>query len=212
MCTIQYLRKELDSVFECNSERKLLKLIQQNTILLCSLYYRKYSPQPVFSEIPFGSDYRCDYLWLNDNSDGPEWTIVEVEKPRMPLFTNIGDPRNGLNHALEQLKHWRLFFDKNQDLKRNLFRSVGRFRWILVAGSKEEWTKTQAAEWRTDYNRKNDIEIRSSNVFYEALDIINQDSHVLNCFIENGPAGGLKQLKEFVDKSDYLKKWENILQ
>ena len=95
---------ELTTAFEENSEQKLLSVLKDNSFLFYELYSRKYGIQPVFREINFGGELRCDFAWLNDNSDGPEWVLVEVEKPKMKLFTQKNEPTSELNHAIEQVK------------------------------------------------------------------------------------------------------------
>lgn len=67
------VREELLEIIADNSERRLLALVKENSFLLFDIYSRKYGIQPNFSEVPFGRKYRCDFCWLNDNSDGPEW-------------------------------------------------------------------------------------------------------------------------------------------
>ena len=103
------VKRLLEEAFSKNSERKLLSLIKNNSFLLYELYQRKYNISPCFAEIPFG-DYRCDFCWLNENSDGPEWVLVEIEKPSLSLFKKNGDPTYYLTHAIEQVKSWKIFF------------------------------------------------------------------------------------------------------
>lgn len=205
---IQDIRKKLDKAFDDNSELELLRLIKEHPILLSTLYYRRFGSQPVFAEIAFGSEYKCDFLWLNDNSDGPEWTIVEIEKPKMKLFSAKHDPSASLTHAIGQLDNWRRFFERNKDTKSNLFKAVSRFRWILVAGSVKEWKLPYNAQWRADYNRNNKIEIRTSDVFYKSLDLSLQDPTMFEEFERNSPAGNSAKLKEYVEAYEYLRQWD----
>ena len=108
----EFVRKELDLAFIQNSELRLLNLIKSNSFLLSELYDRHYGIRPNFNEVSFGDKYRCDFCWLNDNSDGAEWVIVEIEKPKMKLFTKQGEPTSDLNHAIEQIKSWQRYFDR----------------------------------------------------------------------------------------------------
>ena len=85
--------QQLNKSFDNNSETELLKVLKNNSFLFYELYSRKYGIQPNFKEISFGGKYRCDFAWLNDNSDGPEWVFVEIEKPKMELFAKT------LNHV-----------------------------------------------------------------------------------------------------------------
>lgn len=114
----------------------MLSVLKDNSFLFYELYSRKYGIQPVFREINFGGELRCDFAWLNDNSDGPEWVLVEVEKPKMKLFTQKNEPTSELNHAIEQVKSWERYFDENPSEKKRIFGAVARFRFILIVGDK----------------------------------------------------------------------------
>ena len=69
---IEKVTADLKSAFDSNSEEELLGVLKDNSFLFYELYSRKYGIQPVFHEINFGGELRCDFAWLNDNSDGPE--------------------------------------------------------------------------------------------------------------------------------------------
>ena len=151
--------------FEENSEQKLLSVLKDNSFLFYELYSRKYGIQPVFREINFGGELRCDFAWLNDNSDGPEWVLVEVEKTKMKLFTQKNEPTSELNHAIEQVKSWERYFDENPSEKKRIFGAVARFRFILIVGDKESWETNFVSKWRIHNNKKTGIEIKTSDVF-----------------------------------------------
>ena len=161
------VKNQLDIAFGNNSEVELLKIIKNNSFILEPLYSRKYGIQPNFREVPFGSELRCDFCWLNDNSDGPEWVIVEIEKPRMRLFNQKGEPSYELNHAIEQVRSWQRYFDTNPYERSKIFGAVSRFRWILVAGERDSWQESKrAAQWRSYFNKEDRIEIRSLNIWW----------------------------------------------
>lgn len=166
---INQVEENLRIAFEENSEVKLLEVLKNNSFLFYELYSRKYGIQPNFAEVPFGPEFRCDFLWLNDNSDGPEWVLVEIEKPKMQLFTKNGDPSALLNHAIEQVKSWNRYFNENPAEKKKLFGAVSRFRFILVGGSIDDWHTEHAIKWRKFHNEEYEIEIRSSDIFFRAL-------------------------------------------
>ena len=100
---------DLANAFKNNSETELLKILKDNSFLFYHLYSRKGGIQPVFREISFGSVYRCDFAWLNDNSNGPEWVIMELEKPKMKIFNANGKPSSELYNAIEQVKTWQKY-------------------------------------------------------------------------------------------------------
>lgn len=160
---------DLANAFKNNSETELLKILKDNSFLFYHLYSRKGGIQPVFREISFGSVYRCDFAWLNDNSDGPEWVIMELEKPKMKIFNANGKPSSELYNAIEQVKTWQKYFSENPSEKKRIFGAVAKFRFILVAGDKSSWEKEEAMKWRTFHNSNSNIELRTTDVFMRAL-------------------------------------------
>jgi Domain of unknown function (DUF4263) len=166
---IPKVEEDLQSAFKNNSETELLKILKDNSFLFYHLYSRKGGIQPVFREISFGAKMRCDYAWLNDNSDGPEWVLMELEKPKMRIFSANGKPSSELNNAIEQVKSWQRYFNENPLEKKRIFGAVAKFRFLLVAGDKNEWDKEDAMKWRIHHNSTSNIELRTTDVFDRAL-------------------------------------------
>lgn len=212
MCfDIENVKLRLDSAFENNSETELLSVLKGNSFLFYQLYSRKYGIQPNFSEVSFGGELRCDFCWLNDKSDGPEWVLVEIEKPKMTLFNAKNDPSSALNHAIEQVRSWGRYFKKNPHEKRRIFGAASRFRYVLVAGSKDGWKDKHAATWRADFNEENKIEIRSSHIFYESLQLYIDHEDEFWSFKENPISRNHKDLAAYWSGYDYIQKWRKIL-
>ena len=205
------VKKKIDEAFKNNSEVELLEVIKKNSFLLSPLYERKYGIQPSFSEVSFGNKYRCDFCWLNDNSDGPEWVIVEIEKPNMKLFNANGHPSSKLNGAIEQVRDWQRYFDSNPTEKRRIFGAVSRFRWILVAGNREDWQESKASQWRVHANNTQNIEIRSTNIFYDALDLYTNHNEGFWNFEEHPESLKASALENFWRGYMYINTWRSIL-
>jgi hypothetical protein len=203
---------ELTQSFDSNDEKKLLKVLKNNSYLFYELFPRKYGIQPVFSEISFGDTYRCDYAWLNDNSDGPEWILVEVEKPRMKLFTKKNEATAVLNHAIGQLESWERYFEQNPGEKSRIFGAVARFKFVLVAGSKEDWNNDKSRLWRVHRLRSNKyFEIKSSDVFMRALKVAKDNPQELWSFEKHPIALCHSQLKNYWESYPYMDHWRKIL-
>lgn len=166
---IDEVEQELRNAFNNNSERELLKILKENSFLFYYLFSRKGNLQPIFHEVSFGGKLFCDFAWLNNNSSGPEWVLMELEKPKMRLFNANGKPTAELNGSIEQVKSWQRYFDENPSEKRRIFGAVAKFRFLLVAGDKTEWEKDSAMKWRSHNNTTSNIEIRTTNVFIRAL-------------------------------------------
>ena len=199
---IARVRAELTTAFEENSEQKLLSVLKDNSFLFYELYSRKYGIQPVFREINFGGELRCDFAWLNDNSDGPEWVLVEVEKTKMKLFTQKNEPTSELNHAIEQVKSWERYFDENPSEKKRIFGAVARFRFILIVGDKESW----------ETNFASGIEIRTSDVFWRALKVLEQHPEEFWSFAEHPKTMPPSELQKYWSSYDYIMDhWRKII-
>ena len=158
-----------------DSEVDLLVVLKQNSFLFYDLYVRKHGVQPIFHEVNFGAKLRCDFAWLNDNSSGPEWVIVEIEKPEMRLFTKSKKPAAELNSALEQVRSWDRYFKEHRDEARRIFGAVAKFRYILVAGSHQDWATEQASKWRVHHHTISDIEIKSMDTFLKSISAYKQN-------------------------------------
>jgi hypothetical protein len=183
---IDEAEKELNLAFENNSEVELLNVIKKNSFFFYELYSRKWGIQPNFSEISFDGKLRCDFAWLNDNSDGPEWVLVEIEKPKMRIFNKDGSLTSGLSHAIEQVISWDRYFSENPGSKRRIFGAVAKFRYILVAGDKSDWSTDNATKWRSHFNREhNNFEIRTSDIFHRAITVVRECSGELWSFEEH---------------------------
>lgn len=208
---IHQTKSSLIDAFNANSEAALLKILKDNSFLFYVLFSRKHGIQPIFHEVSFGNEYRCDFAWLNDNSDGPEWTLVEIEQPKLPLFKKNGDPTHKLFHAIEQLSDWRRYFENNPQEKKRIFGAVGRFRYILVAGSNTEWESENAAKWRADKNKVSDIEIRSSNIFFRAIEAIELNPDEFWSFAENPVSLPPSGLEDYWKNYSYMDSWRKIL-
>lgn len=200
----------LKTAFDNNSEVQLLATLKNNSFLFYELYSRKGCIQPVFREINFGGELRCDFAWLNDNSDGPEWVLVEIEKPKLELFKMDNEPTRQLNHAFEQVKSWRRYFNEHHSEKKRIFGAVGRFRFILVGGDKESWSTDSASKWRIDNNKESEIEIRSSDIFLRALTILEEHPDELWSFAENPVTLPPSGLETYWSSYEYMNRWRQL--
>ena len=200
---------ELAKAFAKNSEISLLKVLKANSFLFYDLYFRK-AIQPVFHEVIFGGDLRCDFAWLNDNSLGPEWVLVEVEAPRMRLFNKNLKPSSELNGSIEQIKSWQRYFSENSSEKSRIFGAVAKFRFVLVAGDKQSWSTEHAMKWRKHESEHSSIEIRTSNVFQRPFQYIKDRPSDFWSFNENPvslPGSKLKQYWEGYGYMDDMRKF-----
>src|SRR4051812_34779931 len=50
-----------------------------------------YIQTPLYSKIKLGHHHEVDFAWLYNDSFGPEWRLIEIEKPGTALFTKSGN-------------------------------------------------------------------------------------------------------------------------
>ena len=205
------VESQMSAAYEADSETDLLKVLKDNSFLFYDLYDRKYGIQPVFREINFGTEFRCDFAWLNDNSSGPEWVLVELESPKMPLFTKQNKPTAKLQGALEQVKMWDRYFDENKGEAKRMFGAVAKFRFILVAGSSEDWSAELAQKWRIYNHKRFHIEIRSMATFLKSLAIAKTKPDEMWSFAEHPVTLPHGQLEKFWSEYDYMDQWRKII-
>jgi hypothetical protein len=62
-----------------------------------------------------GAEFISDFIIGEHHSFGYDWQVVELESPRVPLFTRAGDPRAELTHAIRQIQDWRAWLKRNQN-------------------------------------------------------------------------------------------------
>lgn len=208
---IEEVEKSLKSAFDNNSEQQLLAVLKKNSFLFYELYSRKYGICPNFAEVQLGNDYRCDFAWLNDNSDGPEWVLVEFEKPNVPLFKKDGDPTQAFSHAINQVQNWRRYFDKYPLERDRIFYCCMKFRFVLVIGTEEEWQKSGNMEWRAHNNKNSEIEIRTMDVLFRSLEHYKQNPQMFYGFEKHPISLMPSELECYTRNNEYLKKMKLLL-
>lgn len=210
MASVLSVKRALNKALRENSELQLLKILKHNSFLFSELFYRKNGVQPIFHEVSFGGELRCDFVWLNDNSDGPEWTLVEVEKPDMVLFNKNKKPSAELTAAIDQVKSWKRYFEQNHAEKGRIFGAVKNFRFILITGTKIAWESENATIWRASENNSAVIEIRSMDVFNRALELYSKKPNDFWSFEEHPITLPHTQLSNYWKSNSYISKMRLI--
>ncbi len=62
-----------------------------------------------------GSEYVPDFMIGERSSIGFEWHAVELESPRVKMFTKAGNPTKELTHAIRQIEDWKRWLQLNQN-------------------------------------------------------------------------------------------------
>lgn len=207
---LERVKQQLKEARSNSSETELLQLLKENSFLFSELFSRHFGIQPIFSEVSLGNNFRCDFCWLNDNSDGPEWVLVEIEKPCARLFNQNKKPSAELNQGIEQVKSWQRYFEFHPAEKRRIFGAVSRFRYILVIGEKSDWETKDASLWRS-FENQNSIEIRSMNIFDRAIENYEKIPNHYWSFRENPLVLTASGLQAYWEVYPYIMTWRNIL-
>lgn len=109
------IAKYLEELESAKDERPIQRYLQEHPQLVLGEPWaqcRWVIPQP-----SLGGKYVPDFLVARLNSMGIIWTLVELESPRAPLFTE-GRPRKQLSKGLNQINDWRRWITNNQDTAR----------------------------------------------------------------------------------------------
>lgn len=130
----------------------------------------------VVSELVLGSDYRVDFMVAScERSYGFVYTLIEIETPHESAFTNNGQPRARLTHALQQIRDWKAWLENNRDQagrlfpsKRNTTTGVQHFEYIVVMGRRTDLT-TKFDDKRNQLAKDLDVTIRSFDWFTDIL-------------------------------------------
>lgn len=201
---IQNVEHKLETIFNDNSDLDLKKLLQQNSFLFYDIYTRK-QIQPNFYSVDIGEQLICDFAWLNDNSDAPEWVLVTIGKPKLELPSIPNTLPFELNKSIERVKDIERYFIENPNEKKRIFGAVGKFRFVLIIGDSAFWQDETMGIWRRNHNATNKIEIRTTSVFDVAIKILKNQPDSFWSFQENPKSLPKHKLEQFCNKYSYMK-------
>lgn len=66
-------------------------------------------------QVRLGAHYVADFLLAHGDSAGVWWTLVELESPTKPMFTQGGELADRTRHAVDQVQSWRNWLRENGD-------------------------------------------------------------------------------------------------
>jgi hypothetical protein len=106
------IAKYLEELENAKDEKPMQRYLQEHPQFLLGepwVQCRWVIPQP-----NLGGKYVPDFLVARLNSMGVVWTLIELESPQAPLFTD-GRPRRQLSKGMSQINDWRRWIANNQD-------------------------------------------------------------------------------------------------
>jgi len=112
-----------DCINRAVDERPIQAFLEEHPAILVQLLHA--SARFVLPRHRLGAEFVPDFVIGEHHSDGYDWLLVELESPRLPFFTNAGDPRASLSHAIRQIQDWRAWLQRNQNYASRLRRESG---------------------------------------------------------------------------------------
>jgi hypothetical protein len=100
-------------VDSASDERAVQVFLEMHPAILVQVLHG--SPRFVLSRQRLGAELITDFVLGVHDSDGYGWLAVELESPRLSLFTKSGDPRAQLTHGIRQIQDWRAWLQRNQN-------------------------------------------------------------------------------------------------
>jgi len=112
-------------------EEKFHQFLYDHPILLSAAHETVISKQ----EIGCGREYEIDFVI---REQGPQYLIVEIEKPSTRIMTKAGDFTADFNHAERQMIDFLGWIESNLQTARTAMPDIANPRGLIVAGRKDE--------------------------------------------------------------------------
>jgi len=93
-------------------------------------------------------EYETDFAAYFDKTTGRYWTLIELERADVPLFTKKGDPSRHLIHGLRQIHDWQRWVSDNRAYAQKYLTDIEDPIGVLVIGRREQVTEEEAKRLR----------------------------------------------------------------
>jgi len=100
-----------------------------------------------------GEDFVTDFVLVATTSQGPTYTLVELERASHPVLTKDFTLASPVGHAIKQTRDWDVWLEKNKAYVQNKLPGFETPRYVVVIGRSTEYTEDQKAYLRS-YNRE----------------------------------------------------------
>jgi hypothetical protein len=92
-------------------EAKIQSYLEEHPVILLHAMLDGFYPaastrSALFAKVALGGRYQADFAFCSLNSMGAWWTLVELERSDVPIFTKAGNPSKYLTHAIRQVMDW----------------------------------------------------------------------------------------------------------
>lgn len=147
-------------------ERTLHRIVELHPILLVQSMNAGHG-RWVYSRQRLSLQHEIDFLIAEQDSMGFTWTAVELEDLEDP-FSAKGEPRARLNHAIDQIRSWRIWLDNHRvhaqapksESGLGLRQINSRCQGVVYIGRRHHFTD-RINEWRRHLKAESQISVRS---------------------------------------------------
>ncbi len=118
-----FLKEWEDLLANCNNESDVQRFIERHPFILPGLWDYHHGPiwDVIVSQFPLGADYVADFAFLTSNSGILQYTFVEIESPKKPIFTQRGSISDKFRKGLQQIQDWYVWAQRNHSLLAEMF-------------------------------------------------------------------------------------------
>jgi Domain of unknown function (DUF4263) len=169
-------------VQDATRESELQEFLERYPWLLLNHHI---DPDIVISQFPLGIDHRCDFVYFFGRSGGSFMKLVEIESPRLSVFTADDSFSASFNHAIQQLEDWHEWCERNRDHIQSLLEPLFDQGYItdlptfhhvqlfLIAGTRLQISNARRRRrWEARVNRApRNVELRTWDGFIEDLPV-----------------------------------------
>lgn len=100
-----------------------------------------------------GEDFVTDFVLVATTTQGPTYTLVELERANHTILTKDFTLASPVAHAIKQTRDWDVWLEKNKAYVQNKLPGFETPKYMVVIGRSAEFTEDQKAYMRS-YNRE----------------------------------------------------------
>jgi hypothetical protein len=169
---IDALRHALDSA---KREEDIQQFLQKNPKLIIQHLGGGHG-RWIIPKKRLGGEHVTDFMIGERDSMGFHWTAVELESPLGKMFVKSGDASAALNHAIRQIRDWRIWLSHNQNYAARLRSEDGlgltdidaEVPGLILMGRRATETD-DTRRMRRQISRESKIEIHTFDFLLDAL-------------------------------------------
>jgi hypothetical protein len=150
-------------------EEKVQQFLEEH-LSFWSNFMRDDTPCPLYAKVRLGSEYVVDFAFFDPSSDGPEWFLVEIERPGVgPMFLKSGDPSSKLMHAIHQVESWQDWVAANLPYAQQLMPQIDHPMGLVFFGRRAELRTKEARARLRAFNHRNrgHLQVRTLDSFID---------------------------------------------